>query len=93
MARFLHLVLSMLLVLVIALHKHADAKNVSMDGMDEGPAWLLPDLEQLTIGTELIGNGDHQRDHEAFLGKEEAKTFDQLSPEESKKRLRSVCDH
>jgi len=28
-----------------------------------------------------------QYDHEAFLGKEEAKTFDQLSPEESKERL------
>lgn len=29
----------------------------------------------------------HQYDHEAFLGKEEAKTFDQLTPEESKARL------
>lgn len=29
----------------------------------------------------------YQYDHEAFLGKEEAKTFDQLSPEESKERL------
>lgn len=26
-------------------------------------------------------------DHEAFLGKEEAKEYDELSPEESKKRL------
>ena len=26
-------------------------------------------------------------DHEAFLGKEESKTFDQLTPEESKERL------
>ncbi|XP_041093467.1 reticulocalbin-1-like [Polyodon spathula] len=30
-----------------------------------------------------------QYDHEAFLGKEEAKTFDQLSPEESRERLGS----
>lgn len=30
----------------------------------------------------------HQYDHEVFLGKEEAKTFDQLTPEESKDRLR-----
>ncbi len=30
---------------------------------------------------------DIQYDHEAFLGKEEAKTFDQLSPEESKEKL------
>lgn len=29
----------------------------------------------------------YQYDHEAFLGKEDAKTFDQLSPEESKARL------
>lgn len=29
----------------------------------------------------------YKYDHEAFLGKEEAKTFDQLSPEESKERL------
>ncbi|RWS30199.1 calumenin-like protein [Leptotrombidium deliense] len=29
-------------------------------------------------------------DHEAFLGKEEARTFDQLSPEESKKRLTAI---
>lgn len=28
-----------------------------------------------------------QFDHEAFLGEDQAKTFDQLSPEESKRRL------
>lgn len=28
-----------------------------------------------------------QYDHEAFLGEEEAKTFDQLPPEESRRRL------
>lgn len=28
-----------------------------------------------------------QYDHEAFLGREEAKTFDQLTPEESKAKL------
>lgn len=33
-------------------------------------------------------NKSFQYDHEAFLGKEEAKTFDQLTPEESKDRLR-----
>lgn len=33
-----------------------------------------------------------QYDHEAFLGKEEAKTFDQLSPEESKDRLGKIVD-
>ncbi|XP_026061942.1 reticulocalbin-1-like isoform X1 [Carassius auratus] len=34
----------------------------------------------------------YQYDHEAFLGKEEAKTFDQLSPEESKERLGKIVD-
>ncbi|XP_029945150.1 reticulocalbin-3 [Salarias fasciatus] len=33
-----------------------------------------------------------QYDHEAFLGKEEAKTFDQLTPEESKARLAKIVD-
>lgn len=33
-------------------------------------------------------NKSFQYDHEVFLGKEESKTFDQLSPEESKDRLR-----
>ncbi|KPP64275.1 reticulocalbin-3-like [Scleropages formosus] len=33
-----------------------------------------------------------QYDHEAFLGKEEAKTFDQLTPEESKERLGKIVD-
>lgn len=32
-------------------------------------------------------NQSYQYDHEAFLGKEEATTFDQLTPEESKARL------
>ncbi|XP_030649081.1 reticulocalbin-3 isoform X2 [Chanos chanos] len=34
----------------------------------------------------------YQYDHEAFLGKEEAKTFDQLTPEESKERLAKIVD-
>ncbi|XP_053546829.1 reticulocalbin-3 isoform X1 [Bombina bombina] len=33
---------------------------------------------------------DFQYDHEAFLGKEEAKTFDQLTPEESQERLGKI---
>ncbi|XP_023813641.1 calumenin-A isoform X1 [Oryzias latipes] len=34
----------------------------------------------------------YQYDHEAFLGKEEAKTFDQLTPEESKARLAKIVE-
>lgn len=42
---------------------------------------------------EPLSNRDHDDnenfdyDHEAFLGQEEAKSFDQLTPEESKERL------
>ncbi|MBN3301955.1 CALU protein, partial [Amia calva] len=34
----------------------------------------------------------YEYDHEAFLGKEEAKTFDQLTPEESQDRLGKIVD-
>jgi calumenin len=36
-----------------------------------------------------LQNEEHnpQYDHEAFLGEDQAKTFDQLTPEESKRRL------
>ncbi|XP_053142763.1 reticulocalbin-1 isoform X2 [Hemicordylus capensis] len=37
-------------------------------------------------------NQSFQYDHEAFLGKEEAKTFDQLTPEESKEKLGLIVD-
>lgn len=61
-------------------------------------AWLVscvPTLEKkdrVHHGKDLSGHKhddsqDFQYDHEAFLGKEEAKTFDQLTPEESKERL------
>ncbi|XP_026520576.1 reticulocalbin-1 [Notechis scutatus] len=45
-----------------------------------------------------LGNRQHeenqsfQYDHEAFLGKEDAKTFDQLSPQESQERLGKIVD-
>ncbi|XP_053300033.1 reticulocalbin-3 isoform X1 [Pleuronectes platessa] len=41
-----------------------------------------------------VHKDDHgfQYDHEAFLGKEEAKTFDQLTPDESKDRLAKIVD-
>ncbi|XP_070347531.1 reticulocalbin-1 isoform X3 [Equus asinus] len=37
-------------------------------------------------------NRSFQYDHEAFLGKEDSKTFDQLSSEESKDRLGKIVD-
>ncbi|XP_037616656.1 calumenin-A [Sebastes umbrosus] len=35
---------------------------------------------------------DHEYDHEAFLGKEQAKIFDKLPPQESKRRLGIIVD-
>ncbi|KAG7215104.1 hypothetical protein INR49_022781, partial [Caranx melampygus] len=35
-----------------------------------------------------LDNSNHDYDHEAFLGQDEAKTFEHLPPEESKRRLR-----
>ncbi|XP_061174316.1 calumenin-like isoform X3 [Saccostrea echinata] len=45
--------------------------------------------EQKLSEAEHEHEGEHNPDydHEAFLGKDEAKTFDQLTPEESKERL------
>ncbi|KAI1888173.1 hypothetical protein AGOR_G00182300 [Albula goreensis] len=37
-------------------------------------------------------NENFDYDHDAFLGQEEAKTFDQLTPEESKERLGKIVD-
>ncbi|KAJ8416242.1 hypothetical protein AAFF_G00382640, partial [Aldrovandia affinis] len=37
-------------------------------------------------------NQSYRYDHEAFLGKEEATTFDELTPEESKERLGNIVD-
>ncbi|GFR92887.1 calumenin [Elysia marginata] len=41
---------------------------------------------------ELHGEHNREYDHDAFLGHDEAQTFDQLSPEESKKRLGKIVD-
>jgi len=47
-----------------------------------------PELSDIEHG----GDEDHNKeyDHEAFLGKEEAHKFDELSPEESKERLEKL---
>ncbi|XP_034032506.1 calumenin-B [Thalassophryne amazonica] len=51
------------------------------------------------IHDEPLSNREHNDaenfdyDHDAFLGQEEAKTFDQLTPEESKERLGMLVDH
>ncbi|XP_075423454.1 reticulocalbin-1 [Ascaphus truei] len=53
--------------------------------------------ERIRLDPEL-NNQNHeetqsfQSDHEAFLGKDEARSFDQLTPEESKDRLGKIVD-
>ncbi|XP_065359331.1 calumenin-B [Calliphora vicina] len=51
-------------------------------------------LEQDSLHAGHFGHGQHnaQYDHEQFLGEDEAKTFDQLAPEESKRRLGLIVD-
>ena len=53
-------------------------------GGNEGPEHLSDE--------EHFKEGEHnvKYDHEAFLGKERAKEFDELTPEEAKRRLGSV---
>ena len=40
-----------------------------------------------TVAEHLTGEHDSQFDHEAFLGKSESDKFDQLTPEEARRRL------
>lgn len=46
-------------------------------------------LDHLAHASHLQEGGPHdaQYDHEQFLGEDQAKTFDQLVPEESRRRL------
>lgn len=46
--------------------------------------------EKEHFGSDELHNADY--DHDAFLGRDEAQTFDELSPEESKQRLGIIVD-
>lgn len=51
--------------------------------------------KDLSDETHYVGdqrNHNFDYDHEAFLGEEEAQTFDQLSPAEAKRRLGIIVD-
>lgn len=51
--------------------------------------------EKRVLDNDILSHAKHyeneehnkQYDHEAFLGEDEAKTFDELTPEESRRRL------
>ena len=51
----------------------------------ESPRGSQKTLSDLDHGDD--GEHNVKYDHEAFLGKEQAKTFDELTPEEAKRRL------
>ncbi|XP_061740071.1 calumenin-like isoform X2 [Nerophis ophidion] len=61
-------------------------------------AFAVPAQEKRVHHQADLSDHDHddkhsfKYDHDAFLGKEEAKTFDQLTPEESKDRLAKIVD-
>lgn len=58
----------------------------------EGPKRRVHEQEPLSDEEHFKGSEHNQEyDHEAFLGDEQKKTFDQLSPEESKRRLGYVA--
>nr|CAD7430933.1 unnamed protein product [Timema monikensis] len=70
-----------------------NAKRLHISYYTDGLGWL-----QLVLSPELSDQEHYQHeehnaqyDHEAFLG-EDAKTFDQLTPEESRRRLGLIVD-
>lgn len=60
-----------------------------------GSAFAIPKESEKRVLDNDLSHSEHfedghhnpQYDHEAFLGEDQAKTFDQLSPEESTRRL------
>lgn len=77
----LGLALGLLLALVLALRAKPTVRKERV---------VRPDSELGERPPE--DNQSFQYDHEAFLGKEDSKTFDQLSPDESKERLGKIVD-
>lgn len=53
---------------------------------DEAPT-QHHNLDHLVHTNHLQNPHDNQYDHEQFLGEDQSKTFDQLLPEESRRRL------
>jgi len=64
------------------------ASNIPAGGLPHDP------LEHDSLHGKHFEGGEHntQYDHEAFLGADEAKKFDELTPEESKRRLGLIVD-
>lgn len=74
------IVLLVLTVLVVQISSKPADSNKHTDRVHEG--------KPLSDSEHFVGDGhNNDYDHDAFLGEEEAKTFSDLSPEESKRRL------
>lgn len=74
------------LSLTIAIHKDIHDKVHSTQPLSDKTHYENVEDDE----DQSVHNVDY--DHEAFLGKETAKTFDQLSPAESKERLLKIVD-
>jgi len=84
---FAHCIVTSVLLAFLLPHIHAGviSKPESINSPHEHKL-----SEKEHFGTDENHNADY--DHDAFLGRDEAQTFDELSPEESKKRLAKIVD-
>lgn len=64
---------------------NADGRSDKKKFCSDGRFGWLQELSNLAH--DLKGKHNAEYDHEAFLGKEEAHQFDQLTPEQSKEKL------
>ena len=63
------------------------APHPSLGSLQTLPPSLTAVEHPDSVAEHLVGKHSPDYDHEAFLGKTEAERFDQLPPEEAKRRL------
>ncbi|KAH8415616.1 hypothetical protein KR222_006616, partial [Zaprionus bogoriensis] len=80
--------ITFILVAVAAISSICSASSIPSDELPHNP------LEVDSLHAKHFDGGEHnpQFDHEAFLGADGAKEFDDLTPEESKRRLGLIVD-
>ncbi|EFB23937.1 hypothetical protein PANDA_006269, partial [Ailuropoda melanoleuca] len=82
---------SLLLLLLLLLFRRGAQGKPSPDAGPHGQG-RVHQAAPLSEAPHDDAHGNFQYDHEAFLGREVAKEFDQLSPEESRARLGRIVD-
>ncbi|XP_067613631.1 calumenin-B [Eurosta solidaginis] len=85
---YLSLLLLSACLLAAAIPKPDDEETIDANGVLNSPLDNDSDGEQHFEGE----HHNKQYDHEAFLGEDDAKSFDQLPPEESKRRLGLIVE-